>query len=365
MDEVTGTTVDDAASSGGDSDLELSGQFSWDDGYAGSPNNVGLYSPNDCNTSCDTYIYPNDLSQQVTVSAWVKPTKVDTEGTYIVSMPYRFFLRFSSTTGAAFGGFTEDSSWQETLAAVEDGNTVIDGQWHHIEGIYDGTQDANGNGTVYLYWDGELVDTTNFAVDAGGKGFWSSNNDEGVICLGASEPDHQTTNFSGYIDDVIIRNAADTWTELTYDDFEVDFGNYTDGGNECFLYTGTTYAHGGDNAADIQDDRGDNSSFYHTSGIDVSAAGYTQVKVDFWYYPVSFDNANEDFWVLYYDGSSWKTVLDFDYSIDFSNDSFYHGAVYIHEDDYTFPSDMKIKFTCDASGDQDDAYIDNIEVSAR
>ena len=159
--------------------------------------------------------------------------------------------------------------------------------------------------------------------------------------------------------------TADLWTELTNDSFETDFGNYTDGGDECFLYAGGTYARDGNNAADIQDDLGDASSFYHTSGIDVDTTGYTQIKVDFWYYPVSFDNSAEDFWVLYYDGSSWQTVLDFDYSIDFSNDSFYHGAVYINEDDYTFPSDMKIKFTCDASGNQDDAYIDSIEVSAR
>ncbi len=76
------------------------------------------------------------------------------------------------------------------------------------------------------------------------------------------------------------------------------------------------------------------------------------------------DNSNEDFWVQYYDGSSWNTVAAFARGTDFDNNTFYHATVNFYESSYTFPTDMKIRFMCDASGNRDDVYIDQITVSA-
>lgn len=157
-------------------------------------------------------------------------------------------------------------------------------------------------------------------------------------------------------------NWTTSWTMLTYDDFENDFGNYSIGGGDCSLYTGGTFAHQGNNAADIQDNSGDSSSFYHTSGIDVDTPGYTSIKVDFWFYAVSME-VGRDFWVQFYDGSSWNTVADYDSGDEFVNGQFYHEIVWINETDYTFPSDMKIKFRCDALNDIDDVYIDEIYIN--
>jgi len=159
--------------------------------------------------------------------------------------------------------------------------------------------------------------------------------------------------------------AAPEWTELTYDDFESGWGNYTDGGGDCSLYTYGTYAHQGSNAADIQDNSGVSSSFYHTNGIDVHTPGYTQLKVEFWYIPISMDNSTEDFWLQYYDGTDWNTVETWARGVDFDNGTPYNPTVYINESSYTFPTDMKIRFMCDASNNQDDVYIDEIRVSAK
>jgi len=154
------------------------------------------------------------------------------------------------------------------------------------------------------------------------------------------------------------------WIELTYDDFENGFGNYTVGGKDCRLYTDGVYAHQGNNAANIQDNSGTASSFYHTSSIDVHTPGYTRIEVDFWFMAVSMDNTREDFWVQYYDGSTWQTVARSAYGTDFQNGQYYHEVVYVDEADYVFPTDMKIRFICDASGNRDDIYIDEIKVSA-
>lgn len=154
------------------------------------------------------------------------------------------------------------------------------------------------------------------------------------------------------------------WTELTYDDFESGFGNYTDGGKDCALYTGgSTYAHQGTNAGNIQDNSGTVSSFYHTNGIDVHTPGYTEIKVEFWFKTNGMESG-DDFWIQYYNGSTWTTVAQYISGTDFNNGSFYNDSIFIDESSYTFPADMKIRFMCDANHNNDDVYIDEVRVSA-
>jgi len=158
-------------------------------------------------------------------------------------------------------------------------------------------------------------------------------------------------------------NSSASWTTLTFDDFEDGFGNYTDGGWDCYLYSGGTYAHQGSNAASIQDNSGDGSSFYHTSSIDVDTPLYTSIKVEFWFYAVGMGSGH-DFWVQYFDGSSWNTIADFDQGDEFVNGQFYHETVWINESEYNFPSNVQIKFICDANNNNNDVYIDEIYVNA-
>ena len=166
-----------------------------------------------------------------------------------------------------------------------------------------------------------------------------------------------TMTKNGYIN-VTSGGGGGTWVTITYDDFESGWGNYTDGGRDCSRYTGGTYAWQGIAAADIQDNSGTKSSFYHTSGQDVSA--FTDLEVEFYFYPRSMET-NEDFWVQYYDGSSWRTVASFARGVDFNNNTFYVATVNIPKASYNYPTNAKLRFRCDASGNADDVYIDAIE----
>ncbi|MBN2072152.1 MAG: PKD domain-containing protein [Candidatus Krumholzibacteriota bacterium] len=161
---------------------------------------------------------------------------------------------------------------------------------------------------------------------------------------------------SGYI---TVTEAVGGWEVITYDDFEGGFGNYTSGGGDCSLYTSGTYAHQGSNAADIQDNSGVASSFYHTASYNVS--GYTSLEVDFWFYAYSMDNTSEDFWVQYFDGSTWRTVATYARTTDFENGVFYHKVVQIPASTYNYPANAKLRFMCDASGNADDVFIDEVE----
>lgn len=157
--------------------------------------------------------------------------------------------------------------------------------------------------------------------------------------------------------------TSSCWDVLTSSDFESGWGPWTDGGSDCSLYTGSTYAHGGTSAANIQDNSGVASSFFLTNGIDVHTPGYTEIKIDFWFYSVSMDN-NEDFWVQYWNGTTWQTIATYKQPTNFVNGQFHHITLYVSESQYVFPSDMKIRFLCDASGDADDVYIDDVVISA-
>ena len=154
-------------------------------------------------------------------------------------------------------------------------------------------------------------------------------------------------------------NTLGGWTEITNDTFESGFGNWTDGGADCIRYTGGTYAHEGSAAIDLQD----NTSTSVMSTGDLALSGYSEVKVDFWYYPRNF-NGVEDFWlqISTNGGGSYSTIQSWVLGTDFSNGSFYEESVTTSS--YTLTDTTRIRFRADASGNGDDVYFDEVVVSA-
>ncbi len=99
--------------------------------------------------------------------------------------------------------------------------------------------------------------------------------------------------------------------------------------------------------------------------MDVDTPGYTEIKVDFWFYARSMESG-EDFLVELWDGSNWNVVRSFISGAHFSNGSFVHiDDLVIDEANYTFDADMQLRFRCDASGNDDKIYIDGVVVTAQ
>lgn len=166
-----------------------------------------------------------------------------------------------------------------------------------------------------------------------------------------------TLTRTGYI---TVSASTGTWQTITYDTFETNLGSYTDGGADMSRYTSTTYAYAGRAAADIQDNSGTASSFYHTLGYNVSA--YVDLKVDFYFRSVSMETG-EDFFVEYYNGSTWQIVRTFVAGTHFTNTGFWSASVSIPKTTYNYPTNAKLRFRCDASDNSDDIYIDEIRFS--
>ncbi|MCG8700081.1 MAG: PKD domain-containing protein, partial [Bacteroidales bacterium] len=166
---------------------------------------------------------------------------------------------------------------------------------------------------------------------------------------GATGSSETTATISSSTNDVV----------LSFDDFENGFGKWTDGGGDCSLYSGSSYAYEGSKSINIRDNSGTSSSFYLTNGIDVTS--FQALEVKFYFIAVSMESG-EDFGVQYFDGQSWKTVAAYASGSGFDNDKFYSVSVDIKKSEYNFPTNMKIRFICDASSNYDNVYIDNVSI---
>ncbi|VGO19625.1 hypothetical protein [Pontiella sulfatireligans] len=239
---------------------------------------------------------------------------------------------------------------------ISDSSATIGGQ------ITDG-----GTGSkVWMYWwpDAGTTNEVYMGVQAGAFQLQLSGLESNVLhnyrCFAENSYGSNWTTVSGFTTTNSGSEPPSIWTELTYDDFESGFGNYTDGGANCFLYTGGTYAHQENNAVNIER-FGEAGSFYLTNPIDLHTLDYTQIKIEFWFYAVSMD-PTEDFFVEYHDGSTWQRVATYARP-DFNNGQFYFKEILIEETGYTFPANMNVRFICDASGGGDDVYIDEVRIS--
>ena len=96
-------------------------------------------------------------------------------------------------------------------------------------------------------------------------------------------------------------------------------------------------------------------------------SGYSELQIEFSYVVQSFEKS-EDFWVRFSSdgGSTWTTIQAFVNNVDFVDDGTrYDPVITIDSGSYTFNSNVKIMFQCDASGNRDDVYFDDVRISAQ
>jgi Zn-dependent metalloprotease len=141
--------------------------------------------------------------------------------------------------------------------------------------------------------------------------------------------------------------------------FETGWDGWSDGGSDAARYSGSR-SYEGNYSIRLRDNT--NSSTMTLSNIDVSP--YAQVDVEFYFYAWSMENG-EDFWLQYYNGSSYTTVAAYARGTSFENGSFYVATVTLDAANYNFVSNARFRFRCDASGNSDYIYIDQVTITGR
>lgn len=227
----------------------------------------------------------------------------------------------------------------------------------------------------------EIAMTATTATDpSGGVMYRFRNNTTGQLAPWQSSPTYvwsgleagTTYSFSVKTEDALgntgsysVGAAATTypdWAVVLSDNFDAGWGSWVNGGGDVALNSDPET---GSQSLNIQDNSGDASSSWLASSLDLT--GKSELKIEFTYLPVSMDNSKEDFWVQYSDdgGATWITVAAYVATVDFVNNVRENPVITLDSGSYNFTSDVKLKFRCDASGNQDDIFIDDIIVSAR
>ena len=140
--------------------------------------------------------------------------------------------------------------------------------------------------------------------------------------------------------------------------FESGWDGWADGGSDSFRYNGSR-SFEGSYSIRLRDNT--NSSTMTLSNVNLS--GYSNVEVDFYFYPNSMENG-EDFWLQYNSGSGWVTVASYARGTDFNNDTFYNATVTLDSGSFSFPSNAQFRFRNDASSNADRIYIDAVTITA-
>lgn len=145
-------------------------------------------------------------------------------------------------------------------------------------------------------------------------------------------------------------------------DFESTWGIWNDGGSDSQRnINDAAYANSGSYCIRLRDNSGTASSMF-TDNLNLS--GYNEIKISFSYITRSMDNSNEDFWlqVSTNGGSSYSTYEEWNLNDEFQNNVRYNETVTITG--ITFTTNTRFRFVCDASGNSDWVYIDDVRIEA-
>lgn len=140
--------------------------------------------------------------------------------------------------------------------------------------------------------------------------------------------------------------------------FETGWDGWVDGGVDCARVSSTN-SYEGSYSIQIRDNSG-TASAMTSAAVDVS--GYNELTLQFYFRAVSMENG-EDFWVRYFDGSTWSTIAAYARGTNFNNNTFYVVTITMSSANYVFPTNAQFRFQCDASDDTDQIYIDAVTVT--
>lgn len=194
LDDGSGNTAAD--SSGNNRNGTLAGDVSWVDGITGGA--LAFDGDGDC---VDMGKDPSfDITNQITVSAWIKVSAFDKDWQTIIAKgdrAWRLQRNWGESTleFACSGLVVPGTDWGKIFGKTN----VNDGHWHHVAGVYDQEK-------IYLYIDGSLD------ASAAAPGTIRVN-DEPVFI---GENSQMTDRFwNGMIDDVRIYNYALSAEEIS------------------------------------------------------------------------------------------------------------------------------------------------------
>lgn len=147
---------------------------------------------------------------------------------------------------------------------------------------------------------------------------------------------------------------------LSHTDFEADLGDFTDGGVDAARVEDWTLAASGNYSVGLRDNSGSASSIFSTTGLVV--ASYATLRIQYSAVAVDMEGRDDYFVEIQRDNDAWETVANLVHRTNFWNTRRHTGDVLVP---LAGASTVKVRFRCDASGNSDSVYLDDVTLSAR
>ena len=139
--------------------------------------------------------------------------------------------------------------------------------------------------------------------------------------------------------------------------FETGLQGWTDGGNDCARQASAN-SYEGSYSIMLRD----NSSTSNAVSPVLDLTGNTQIDIEFHVYASSMENG-EDFFVEFFNGSSYVTVGQYVSGTDFNNGSYLNESISLSSGDYSFNASNRFRIRCDASANNDRIWFDQVIIT--
>lgn len=281
------------------------------------------------------------------------------------------------TLTITFDNYPEETSWSvvtdggTTVASTSystanaDGSTVTETLCLPNDCYTFTINDAFGDGICCTYGSGSYTLTGPGGQIVSGGSFTTS--EATNFCLGSTPPPAPTCTDG-------VQNGDETGidcggsscapcqtggtTVLHEGFFETGLDGWADGGSDCARYSGTR-SYEGNFSIQLRDNSGVASAMTSET---FDLRGYDQVEFKLFFYPNGMETG-EDFWIRYYNGSTWSTVATYASGSSFTNGSFYSATITLDSSAVNFAANSQFRVQCDASANSDQIYVDQVTVT--
>jgi subtilisin family serine protease len=281
-------------------------------------------------------------------------TAAGTGGTATITYAWSNGATGATASGLAAGTYTvtaTDGTTSSSVSVTITEPTVLGGT---ITGTNPSAGNNDGSASVSL-----TGGTPGYTYSWSNGGTTATINNLGAGTYTIDVTDANGCQATGSITLVEETGGGCTYQTIDAQGFESGWGIWNDGGSDCRRrINDQNYATTGSYCVRLRDNT--STSTATTDNLDLT--NYDEVTIDFGYYPRSMDNSNEDFWlqISTNGGASYTTVEEWNRGDEFENNNFYTDAVVIPG---PFTSTTRFRFRCDASGNSDWIYLDDIVIT--
>jgi len=150
------------------------------------------------------------------------------------------------------------------------------------------------------------------------------------------------------------------WQTIVDAGFETGWEGFNDGGSDCARVSSSN-SNSGSYSIRLRDNSGTASSTW--TSLDLSA--YSDLRIEFYFRPVSMENG-EDIFIEVNTSQGWEAVANYARGTHFDNNTTYSVDIPVSSADVGFNiANGGVRVRCDASGNADYIYLDDVVISVK